>query len=81
VTEASRRWQALAEPTPVWGEIRDFVEQPGERAAWSSEIRMRDGARLLCRVTPIAGHATLVRFESLAAAPESRPVPLRASAG
>ena len=45
VIDATRHWQSLSEPTPFWGELRDFVRQHGERARWDGEVVRTDGAR------------------------------------
>jgi PAS domain-containing protein len=63
VTEASRQWQAGSMPTPVWGDLRDFVVQFGERADWQAEVILRDGRAVTCQVVPMAGGATLVLFQ------------------
>ncbi|SLN24628.1 Sensor protein DivL [Roseivivax jejudonensis] len=60
--EATRLWQATCAPTPVWGDLRAFVGQHGERAGWDAEVRRLDGLSLQCRIEPIHGGATLVRF-------------------
>lgn len=62
VADASRGWMARAEPSPLWGELRDFVGQMGERTAWTGEARLRDGRRLDCRAVPLAAGATLICF-------------------
>ena len=62
VTDASRGWMARCEPSPLWGELREFVGQVGERAPWTGEARLREGLRLSCRVVPLAAGATLVGF-------------------
>ena len=72
VTDASRHWQAASKPTPVWGDLRDFVVQFGERTSWDADVLLRDGRTITCQVTPMAGGATLVLF-----APKDRcPVPV-----
>lgn len=63
VNDASRHWQAGSMPTPVWGDLRDFVVQFGERSDWQAEIRLKDGRPVTCRVVPMAGGTTLVIFE------------------
>ncbi|ETX12886.1 hypothetical protein OCH239_15435 [Roseivivax halodurans JCM 10272] len=62
VIDATRHWQSLSEPTPFWGEVRDFVRQHGERARWDGEVLRTDGRKLTCHVEPIHGGGTLVRF-------------------
>jgi PAS domain-containing protein len=62
VTEASRHWQAGSLPTPVWGDLRDFVVQFGERAEWQAHVTLRDGRCVLCQVVPMSGGATMVLF-------------------
>ena len=60
--EASRRWQKLCNPTPVWGDARDFAATIGERSNWSAEVHLRDGRRLFCRFEALPGGSTLVAF-------------------
>lgn len=62
VSDASRGWLERAEPAPIWGELRDFVGQIGEREAFSGEARLRDGRRLVCRAVPLSAGATLLGF-------------------
>ena len=62
IIDASRVWQSNCAPTPIWGDIRDFVDAFGERAEWYAEAHLNDGRQLLCRITPLAGGATLVGF-------------------
>lgn len=64
VKEASRFWMAGSRPTPVWGEIRDFVLNGRERAGWVEVVKMADGIEMVCRVQPLAGGATLVGFST-----------------
>ncbi|OZB19444.1 MAG: hypothetical protein B7X55_03570 [Rhodobacterales bacterium 34-62-10] len=65
VTDASRHWQAGSMPTPVWGDLRDFVVQFGERADWQADVTLRDGRTVTCQVVPMAGGATMVLFQPL----------------
>lgn len=69
VTDATRNWQALSEPSGIWGDIRDFVAHKTDRASWSEEIVLRDGRRLIVHVSPLAAGASAVRF--IAADPET----------
>lgn len=72
ILDAVRHWRALAQPNPIWGDIRDFVGDMRERAEWHGDCRLRDGRTLACRVVPLPGGATLVGFSAL---PESLPRP------
>jgi PAS domain-containing protein len=63
VQQAARRWMERAAPTPVWGDLREFVTRAADRSEWSAEVRLRDGRLLTCRVVPIAGGSTMVRFQ------------------
>ena len=80
VSDATRDWARMCAPTPLWGDLRDFVHSRGERVDWSGEVWLRDGRRLLCRFSPLAGGATLVGF-SFAAAGERDTAPRAVSAG
>lgn len=66
ILEATRLWQSRSEPTPIWGDARDFLAERGERAEWSGQVRLTDGRRLHCRFQPLSGGATLVGFSGLA---------------
>ncbi len=57
-----RRWQSRAVPTPIWGDVRDFVGAFGDRMEWSDSIRLDDGRAVDCRFVPLAGGATLASF-------------------
>ncbi|MEQ3625713.1 MAG: PAS-domain containing protein [Celeribacter sp.] len=61
--EVIGHWQSRCRPSPVWGELRDFLHSETERAEWDGDLRMRDGTALTCRFVPIAGGATLVTFQ------------------
>lgn len=62
ITDAMRRWLDLSEPTPVWGDARDFISSDETRAAWTAEVKLKAGGRLRCRFVPISGGATLIGF-------------------
>jgi hypothetical protein len=72
VVEATRIWSAACEPSPIWGELRDFVTTFTERSEWSGQLRTRTGMQVQIHVAPLPGGATLVRFTALG----SLPVPL-----
>ncbi len=62
ILDATRHWQGLSEPSPVWGDVRDYLAARGERAEWSATVRLKDGRGLDCRFQPLTGGATLVGF-------------------
>jgi hypothetical protein len=69
--DASRIWQDTSTPTPVWGEIRDFVAGCEARDAWWSRVQLRDGTKLICKVSAIQNGATMVSFRT----PETNVLP------
>ncbi|MEM7317594.1 MAG: PAS-domain containing protein [Pseudomonadota bacterium] len=69
VLSATRVWQARCAATPVWGEIRDFVELRQNRAEWTAQTALRCGEILTCTIGPIQNGATLVRFSTAAQMP------------
>ncbi len=73
VIDASKDWQSLCKPSPIWGDVRDFIVQKGERAEWSSTVETRDGKLLNCRFVPISHGATLVGFSQASAEAMSEP--------
>ncbi|ETX27914.1 PAS-domain containing protein [Roseivivax isoporae] len=62
IVDATRHWQHMCRPTPVWGELRDYVTGFGERAGWDADVALADGTPVHCRIEPIHAGATLVRF-------------------
>ena len=71
VQQATRRWMERTAPTPVWGDLREFVTQATDRSDWSAEVRLRDGRLVTCRVAPIAGGSTMVRFQFAGESPRT----------
>ncbi len=66
VLESTRHWQASCEPSPIWSDLRDFVLEGQDRAAWDAELTLRSGLPLDCRIEPVAGGATMVCFSRAA---------------
>ncbi|MEE9427448.1 MAG: PAS-domain containing protein [Paracoccaceae bacterium] len=65
IVDATRAWAVKCAPSPVWGDVREFVGTLGERAEWTADVQLRDGRKLICRFTPISGGATLAEFAPL----------------
>lgn len=62
VMEATRIWHSKCAPSPIWGDVRDFVGRLGARTEWTNSARLWDGRRLNCRFVPLAGGQTLAGF-------------------
>lgn len=62
VIDATRHWRSLSHPSPVWGDLRDFVTAGQERSDWAANIHLLDGRALSCQISPLPCNATLVRF-------------------
>ncbi|WP_168201306.1 PAS-domain containing protein [Qingshengfaniella alkalisoli] len=65
IINATRLWQSRCNPTPIWGDLREFVLDLRDRHDWESDIEMADGRRLNCEVVPLPNGETLVRFAAL----------------
>lgn len=76
IVDATRQWQTKSLPTPLWGDVREFVCHAGDRTEWFGSADLDDGRQLACRFMPLAGGATLVSFteQSLPDASVSTPV-------
>jgi PAS domain-containing protein len=68
IMDATKLWQSVSAPSPLWGDVRDFIVQKGERAEWFGTIDTNDGRHLTCRLAPLAGGATLIGFTKTARA-------------
>jgi PAS domain-containing protein len=64
-------WQDTCVATPMWTQMRDFIQRIGTREPWSDDAMLIDGRHLRCHALPIAGGMTMVRF---VIAPPMRPV-------
>lgn len=62
VHDATRNWQSQCLPTPVWGDLRDFVGDMGPRADWDADLTLMNGNRLSAHFSPLQAGAVLVRF-------------------
>ena len=67
VKEATRIWQSRAEPSGIWGELRQFALPQPDRVGWSDEMVLRDGCAYRVDVTPLTGGATAVSFHRCSA--------------
>ena len=62
VQAALRLWLERSQPNPLWHRLRRYVTGSEARVPLDTVVQMKDGRHLLCRITPLAGGATLVSF-------------------
>jgi len=62
IRDATRSWQDICDPTPLWGHLRDFVGDPDDRRNWFGDATLDDGRQLECQISALAGGATMVKF-------------------
>jgi PAS domain-containing protein len=72
VIDAMALWGDACSPSPVWGEIRDYVHTHGDRAPWDDSVATKAGHEMLVRVTPLAGGSTMVAFSGPALDQDAR---------
>lgn len=63
IAQATQMWSEKTAPSPVWGDLRDYVVDDGPREEWLAELRLSDGRALACRFKPLADGSTLATFE------------------
>lgn len=66
-TDMTRLWQSRCEPSPVWGDFRDFAADFGERSNWQAVVKMLDGPFLTVNFAPIPGGRILCEFVEIEA--------------
>jgi PAS domain-containing protein len=62
--EVAEIWNSRSEPTPVLGEIKDFILSAGERANWSGCVRLKTGVSYEMRASVMAGGYSMVSFSA-----------------
>ncbi|MGX9356090.1 PAS-domain containing protein [Roseobacteraceae bacterium S113] len=63
IIDVTRLWQEACAPSPVWGDLRDFITRIEERADWEDTIKHKDLGALRIAAAPLSGGSTLVRFQ------------------
>lgn len=69
-TDMTRLWQQKCEPSPVWGDFRDFAADYadyGERSNWQAVVKLLDGPFLTVNFAPIPGGRILCEFVEIEA--------------
>lgn len=64
-------WKKNAHPSPMWSELFALMGAGGPRRDWQGSAQLRDGRHLSCRLTPLAGGATLIGFHHVSCPPGS----------
>lgn len=64
IVSISKIWQGATEPTPVWGDLRDFVTQLEQREVWSTNLLKKDGQWLEANFSPLVDGHTLCSFST-----------------
>jgi PAS domain-containing protein len=62
IQDFSRLMQEIFQPTPIWGDLRQYVEDTNERSAWQADIKTRAGETVLIDVAPVTTGSTLCEF-------------------
>jgi len=57
-----KTWQDHCIPSPIWNDMRDFIQRLGARQPWKDSVLLDDGRHLSCHANSIAGGMTMVRF-------------------
>ena len=66
VSDATRHWSDHWAPSPVWGDIREFICGLGARSEWSETVLQGGGPALFCRIVPVSGGGTMITFSQSA---------------
>jgi|GEM_PF-202270 len=62
IVKATADWGAACKPTPVWGDLREFVTSLDQRAAWTADIALENGPALSSVFAPLPDGSTLAIF-------------------
>jgi PAS domain-containing protein len=62
VQDFSHATQQVFLPTPVWGDLRQYIEDTSERSAWQADIETQTGERVSVNFTPLTTGETLCEF-------------------
>ena len=62
IIDCLRTWQEKSRPSPVWGEVRDFVLDFGDKSEWTAQVELTSGEVMEIAAVPMASNATMIRF-------------------
>lgn len=64
VQDVTRICQSKCSPTPIWGDVRDFVTGFGERETWSAEFVTLNKQIYELQIAPLAAGSTMMALKS-----------------
>lgn len=62
IQDFSRIMQDMFQPTPVWGDLRQYIEEIAERSGWQADVATNAGDYVSINFEPIASGNTLCEF-------------------
>lgn len=62
ISDATRLWRSVCDPTALWDKLTSFVGAQGERKEWYGRATLDTGQSLSYQVSPLAGGGTMVAF-------------------
>lgn len=71
VRDVTGQMSAACEPSPVWGDLRDFATSAEQRTSWNAEVELKEGMKLFGVFAPLPDGSTLVVFNPLVGAEET----------
>lgn len=71
IQDCTRIWSEQCDPTVDWSEVAEFVLDFGETRSWDMPAKLSNGDTLTCVVSRIASGATILRFDTPAAATQA----------
>jgi PAS domain-containing protein len=63
--EVAEVWNQRCQPSPVMGDIREFIATVGERERWSGTLKTKSGLALEVNAVPMVGNYSMVEFSNL----------------
>ena len=65
VIEVTKHCQSMCAPSPIWGDLRDFVDRLHDRAEWDAALKLQTGVDITIQIYPLPNGATLCSFAGI----------------
>jgi PAS domain-containing protein len=62
IQDFSKIMQGACVPSPVWGDLRDYVENESERSQWLADVKLQTEETMVMHVEPLENGETLCEF-------------------